>query len=696
MIVAPEKWFSRFGRLAAATEWAPRLVAEFPSTIHAKLLAGFLVIVLLLVTLGAVGLEVLGQANRNAEDLVRQQQRIAAFRQFQRDTTLPPSWAWNEATYAKTLRQLGEFRYELDQLQFVAINDAEPLNRLGEDYDRFINVVGKIVALIRAGNVDGAKDLQLAQAGPLAARIERLTNDLVNKAEADMAASLDSSRSTYASSRLIVIGFAVGSIALALALGYAISWALIGPVKLMDAQLKRVASGDFSHRLSIPNRDELGALGREFNHMAAQLQESYATLQDRTHALTKAVEELKALGEVGRAVSSTLDMETVLQTIVTRSVQLSGTNAGAIWEYDEATQEFRLRATHQVEEDLVHMLRMDPIRLGEGATGRAAATGIPVQITDIRNKSEYGLARIQAILDRRGYRALLSVPLIVEQRIVGGLTVLRLKSGSFPAETVNLLTTFASQSALAIQNAKLFREIQEKSAQLEVANMHKSDFLANMSHELRTPLNAIIGFSEALMDRMFGDLTEKQLEYQKDIHESGKHLLSLINDILDLSKIEAGRMELELSKFHLPTAVSNAVTLIRERAMRHGISLGVEVDPRLGDFQADERKVKQILLNLLSNAVKFTPDGGRVDVSAKLNTDKIEIAVKDTGVGISPEDQASLFEEFKQLGKDSSRKAEGTGLGLALTKRLVELHGGQILVESAVGHGSTFRVTLPV
>jgi signal transduction histidine kinase len=231
---------------------------------------------------------------------------------------------------------------------------------------------------------------------------------------------------------------------------------------------------------------------------------------------------------------------------------------------------------------------------------------------------------------------------------------------------------------------------------MEIASKHKSDFLANMSHELRTPLNAIIGFSEALMDKMFGDLNEKQLEYQKDIHESGKHLLSLINDILDLSKIEAGRMELELSNFHLPTAVSNAVILIRERAMRHGIALGVDIDERLGDFQGDERKVKQVLLNLLSNAVKFTPDGGRVDVSAKLNTDKVEIAVKDTGVGISPEDQASLFEEFKQVGKDSSRKAEGTGLGLALTKRLVELHGGQILVDSAVGHGSTFRVLLPV
>ena len=230
---------------------------------------------------------------------------------------------------------------------------------------------------------------------------------------------------------------------------------------------------------------------------------------------------------------------------------------------------------------------------------------------------------------------------------------------------------------------------------MEIASKHKSEFLANMSHELRTPLNAIIGFSEALIDRMFGDLNEKQLEYQKDIHESGKHLLSLINDILDLSKIEAGKMELELSNFHLPSAVSNAVTLIRERAHRHGIALGVDIDHRLGEFRGDERKVKQILLNLLSNAVKFTPDGGRVDVSAKLDSARVEIAVKDTGLGIAPEDQASLFEEFKQLGNDSRRKAEGTGLGLALTKRLVELHGGQILVDSALGKGSTFRVLLP-
>jgi signal transduction histidine kinase len=217
-----------------------------------------------------------------------------------------------------------------------------------------------------------------------------------------------------------------------------------------------------------------------------------------------------------------------------------------------------------------------------------------------------------------------------------------------------------------------------------------------MSHELRTPLNAIIGFSEVLTEKMFGELNEKQLDYLKDIHESGRHLLSLINDILDLSKIEAGRMELELSTFHLPTALSNAMTLVRERAQRHAIELSLQVDERLGEFRADERKFKQIVLNLLSNAVKFTPDGGRVDVSATKYDSRIEVAVRDTGIGIAPEDQAAVFEEFKQVGRDYTKKAEGTGLGLALTKRFVELHGGEVRLESALGKGSTFTITLPV
>ena len=202
---------------------------------------------------------------------------------------------------------------------------------------------------------------------------------------------------------------------------------------------------------------------------------------------------------------------------------------------------------------------------------------------------------------------------------MGGLTVWRKQSGNFEPEIVNLLQTFATQSALAIQNARLFREIEEKSKQIEAANRHKSEFLANMSHELRTPLTAIIGFSEVLSEKMFGELNDKQSEYMDDIVSSGRHLLSLINDILDLSKVEAGRMELDLTMFDLPTAIENALILIRERATRHGIRLQHTVDERLGEALGDERKFKQILLNLLSNAVKFTPEGGRIDVDAALD-----------------------------------------------------------------------------
>jgi len=257
------------------------------------------------------------------------------------------------------------------------------------------------------------------------------------------------------------------------------------------------------------------------------------------------------------------------------------------------------------------------------------------------------------------------------------------------------LKTLATQSALAIQNARLFREIADKSAQLEAASRHKSEFLANMSHELRTPLNAIIGFSEVLTERMFGELNEKQDEYLKDIHASGQHLLSLINDILDLSKIEAGRMELEVTDFDLPSAIDNALILVRERATRRGITLGHSVDERLGTIRGDERKVKQVLLNLLSNALKFTPEGGRIDVRAGVHDEVAEIAVADTGVGIAPEDQEAVFEEFRQVGT-ADKKVEGTGLGLALSRKFIELHGGRIWVESEVGKGSTFRFTLPL
>ncbi len=417
-------------------------------------------------------------------------------------------------------------------------------------------------------------------------------------------------------------------------------------------------------------------------------------LKARTAELTRSVGELRALGEVGRAVSSTLNLETVLATIVSRATGLAGLDGGSIWEYDDAREEFHLRATNRLPDDLVEVLRATPIKKGEGALGRLAVTGEPVEIPDIANERSYP-TRLREILTRRGYRSVLAVPLLREDQILGALAVNRSSPGGFEAEVVDLLKTFATQSALAIQNARLFRAIEQKSRELEAASRHKSEFLANVSHELRTPLNAIIGFSEVLREQLFGPINEKQADYLNDILESGRHLLSLINDILDLSKIEAGRMELEASEFDLPRAIENALILVRERASRHGIALVHDVDPGLGAIRADERKVKQVLLNLLTNALKFTPDGGRVEVRARAVDGSAEISVADTGIGIAAADQATMFEEFRQVGA-ASKKVEGTGLGLAISRKFIELHGGRIGVTSEPGRGSTFAFTLPL
>jgi GAF domain-containing protein len=419
----------------------------------------------------------------------------------------------------------------------------------------------------------------------------------------------------------------------------------------------------------------------------------FKALEARTADLTRSVEQLTALGEVGRAVSSTLDSETVLTTIVSRAVQLSGLDGGVVFEYDEGAEEFVQRAQTETGGLLAEARRTTRIRKGEGVLGRTAITLEPVQVPDITAPGAYE-GRLRQTLIESGVRAILAVPMVREGQLIGCLGVTRNLPGQFPADTIELLRTFATQSALAIQNARLFHEIADKSRQLEAASRHKSEFLANMSHELRTPLNAVIGFSEVLLQRMFGALNDKQDEYLKDIYASGQHLLSLINDILDLSKIEAGRMELAPAPFHLPTALENAITLVRERAGRHGIALQLDIDPRLGEVVGDERKVKQILLNLLSNAVKFTPEGGRISLKAGQRDGAVEIAVTDTGVGIAPEDQTAIFEEFRQVGSDEKRR-EGTGLGLTLAKKFVELHGGRIWVESEVGRGATFTFTLP-
>jgi GAF domain-containing protein/anti-sigma regulatory factor (Ser/Thr protein kinase) len=325
--------------------------------------------------------------------------------------------------------------------------------------------------------------------------------------------------------------------------------------------------------------------------------------------------------------------------------------------------------------------------------GRAYRERRTIHVPDVR--SDESVSESRAMLNV-GARTGLAVPLIRGEDVFGVIVLVRIEVRPFDPREIELVESFARQAAIAIENVRLFKEIQEKSAQLEVANRHKSEFLANMSHELRTPLNAIIGFSDVLLQKMFGELNDQQADYLEDIRSSGTHLLTLINDILDLSKIEAGRMELEVAPFSLVAALNNAVTLVRERAQSHGIKLALEVGPELDTVVADERKLKQVVVNLLANAVKFTPDGGTVTLRAARENGQVRLAVHDTGIGIAPEDQQRIFEEFQQASHQTEKSREGTGLGLSLSKRMVELHGGTITVDSAPGKGSTFTVALPL
>jgi signal transduction histidine kinase len=368
-------------------------------------------------------------------------------------------------------------------------------------------VVAQVLELGRAVRISEARDAYLAQAKPIADRLDRRVGELVHKSETAIFDAIDANHLAAARSAQLLAALAAAAVFVASVLGFALSLSIIRPVRDMEAAFQSIAGGDFSPRVIVPNRDELGTLATNLNHMTADLGSAYA--------------------------------------------------------------------------------------------------------------------------------------------------------------------------------------------RIDAANRNKSEFLANMSHELRTPLNAIIGFSEVLLQRYFGEINAKQEDYLKDILGSGQHQLSLVNDILDLSKVEAGKLELDRGPVKLPELIDASVLLVAERAARHSITLAVNVDPNVGDFPADARKLKQILVNLLSNAVKYTPDGGRVNVSAERRDGEVCVSVQDTGVGIAPDDQERIFEEFQQTG--IGRQTEGsTGLGLSLARRLVQLHGGRIWVESTVGAGSRFIFTLPV
>ena len=415
-------------------------------------------------------------------------------------------------------------------------------------------------------------------------------------------------------------------------------------------------------------------------------------LEIRSAELVRKVDQLEALGAVGEAVNSSLDLDEVLSTIVRHAVQMSGTDGGSIMEFDDGQQEFHVRAAYGTTQQLLDELRHTRIDLHSTMVGRAATEGRPLVLPDLRGAT---LDAHQDRLYRAGWRSILAVPMLRDGRIVGALVVRRKTAGGYADEVADLLQTFANQSALAILNARLYRELERKSAELEVASRHKSEFLASMSHELRTPLNAVIGFSEVLLERMFGDLNDRQDEYLRDILSSGQHLLELLNDILDLSKVEAGRMELDRSTFGVRQAIEHGVAMVRERASQHAVAIVCDVAADVGELHADELRFRQVVLNLISNAVKFTPDGGVVTVRAITDGTEVAVTVTDTGIGIAAEDRERIFESFQQ-GARAVRVHEGTGLGLTLSRRIVDLHGGRMWLESEVGVGSTFGFAIPV
>jgi signal transduction histidine kinase len=607
-----------------------------------------------------------------------------------------------------------QLRRSLDDLDAKA-KDLDPKLRA-----LFIERVGRVrtlaigpdaVLAIRGQELDLIRNAEklIAENANLSVRLTAAVDKLVSEAEADVSSSAKGALAVQRlSARMLLLLATLSLIGSILIVWLYVGRNLIRRLTRLSGGMLAIAGGSHHTPIDISGSDEVAEMGRvaeilrkntlERDELLGERAQAAERLEqqvkERTAELAQSVEELRALGEVSQAVNSTVNLETVLTTIVAKATQLSNTEAGAIYVFDDAAQEFRLRATYGMDDKIVDEIKKRHIRIGETAIGVAAERRMPVQIPDIQNDPA---SLVLDVIVRAGFRAWLTVPLLGADRVVGALVVRRKAPGEFPKHTVDLLQTFAAQSVLAIQNANLFSEVEEKSRQLEIASQHKSQFVANMSHELRTQLNAIIGLTEMMFTNAAQFGTEKAREPLQRVHRAGTHLLGLINQVLDLSKIEAGKLELNPATVNLVPLIDEVVDTARQLAEQNQNRLVIEAPADLGVLTVDPMRLRQILLNLLSNACKFTKQGEVALRARKLvdGCDWIELAVADTGIGMTPEQQAKLFEEFSQADASTAQRFGGTGLGLAITRKLARMMGGDVTVTSEPGKGSVFTVRLP-
>jgi signal transduction histidine kinase len=605
----------------------------------------------------------------------------------------------------RSLDDLDAKAKDLDaKLRALFVEQLERVRMLAFGSDAILATRGQELDLI------GNAEKLIAENANLSVRLTAAVDRLVSEAETDVSSSARGALSVQRlSARILLLFAALSLIGSILIVWLYVSRNLIRRLMHLSGGMLAIAGGSHHSPIDISGSDEVAEMGRvveifrkntlERDELLAEKAQAADRLEqqvmERTAELAQSVEELRALGDVSQAVNSTVDLETVLTTIVAKATQLSKTEAGAIYVFDDAAQEFRLRATYGMNDKIIAAIRDRHMRIGETAVGKAAERRMPIQIPDIQNDPS---SFVLDVIVRAGFRAHLTVPLLGADRIVGALVVRRKAPGEFPKHTVELLQTFAAQSVLAIQNANLFAEVEEKSHQLELASEHKSQFVANMSHELRTPLNAIIGLTEMMFTNAARFGTEKAQEPLQRVHRAGTHLLGLINQVLDLSKIEAGKLELNPESVKLAPVIDEVVGTARQLAEQNKNRLVVEAPDNLGALTVDPMRLRQILLNLLSNACKFTKQG-EVALRARRvvdGRDWIELAVADSGIGMTAEQQAKLFEEFTQADSSTAQRFGGTGLGLAISRKLARMMGGDVTVTSEPGKGSVFTVRLPV